>query len=273
MSRTSVSPDKRAETFLSEIAFGKKLGHFRREATRKSPVVLEREMHFVMRFSRLKAAVDLSGFDRRLIIQHYFPQRRVKLAVHALCRLRGIEMDVADELDLTKARLRQFIKPGHPPKYYLEAKGPRGEHGRTRTECPELPSRLSRYEYYALRPLATAGYARKIRFRIPGEARDLRGNIHPLRLQADVWLAAGKRKDALRHPSQKLDMVTIDLELPRRDLVIAIRAWDHNFHFLHEAKELTRGEKPRKRALGNRRLAREGFDDFARRAVKKLLRS
>lgn len=206
---------------------------------------------------RVLAAV-ISQTSEIRIEQHYFPRSATK----KLAREFAIFAIVEDSHEFSSVRIRKTSFPSGKNAFQIEFKGKKDEVEGARISRREFGLDISESRFKQLRKDAVAGSIVKLRYEIDGYIMD-QGRKIPVVAQVDNFKAAGRNLAAL-----DAGFATVDIELPKAELVQALRRGEHSFSFLRGCVELTAQPKELQQTLATRRLAKFGLDAERLRALK-----
>lgn len=237
----------------------------RQTAARIRPVE-EREVKFVVPLDAALRAVANS--PKLEILQTYF-------ADNELAKVKTVLDSIAPGswpagLELQQARLRRTAS-AQGVSYSLELKSPRGTTDDLKNSRQELSVPLSFEAYSCFLPFASGGSIRKDRYCLPGTINMPGGpssateQVHVV-AHVDIFTeAAGKPV-----PHYKLRVATVDVEVANKAQENRLVAGDHTIGLVSlYGKEISSRQKMRS-ALSPRRVAKEGFDEKALRATRRL---
>jgi len=196
------------------------------------------------------------------IEQRYFKRELIKsLLEEFIVPNRSGPIDLSG---LSIARIRRTREPGQEAKYFIEFKGEKGGSNTARISRREISEPITAKDYKALKERATAGILRKRRYSIPGTIT-IDGRSIAAVAQIDCLQAAGKK---LHKVKTKFDTVDIELQDPAH--IDALRSGHHSFSFLARSIELSANNGRLAKVLTTRRIAKNGLDPDAVKAIKKL---
>jgi hypothetical protein len=192
----------------------------------------------------------IAGREGIAIEQHYFPRSETR----KLAREFSLFVMVEDSHEFSSARVRKATLPSGKESFQIDFKGKKDEVQGSRIYRREFGLEISQTRFKQLRKEALEGSIVKIRHDFGGYIID-RGRRIPVVAQVDHYKAAGSPLAEL-----KTEFATVDIEIPKAELIQALRRGDHSFSFLKECVELSTQSEDLQRALATRRLAKFGFD-------------
>lgn len=202
----------------------------------------------------------VSGREGLTIEQHYFPRDQTKRLATEFALSAMVEHSQA----FSNVRIRKTSFPSGKRSYQVEFKGKKDEVEGARIYRREFSLDISESRFKELSKEAVSGSIIKIRHEIDGYIVE-RGRKIPIVAQVDEFRAAGRD---LRGSTE--GFATVDIELPRANLIQALRRGEHSFPFLSDCVELSTQPTQLQQAVATRRIAKYGFDEEGLRALKEI---
>lgn len=194
------------------------------------------------------------------IEQHYFPRRLVARLIHEF----AVAEHVPEVEAFSSARIRRTRLPSGETTFHLEFKGKKEDFQGSLISRREFGLPLSENLHRRLKELADSGSIKKRRYDIEGHIQH-RGTNVPALAQIDIVVAAGT-------PLRKIgvDFTTVDIELPRVELLRPLQAGRHSFSFLQACVDVSFDGSERERNLTTRQIAKDGFARAQQKALSRL---
>jgi|1048.fasta_scaffold22338_1 hypothetical protein len=210
----------------------------------------ERELKIFITASRLKKFVDLKKLDQAAFEQSYFADSTVEAAYRIIFK------KSSNIPSLMTGRLRKSRNGNKKPKFFATFKGPYlSEYSRA-----EYETEITESTYKTLLPLCDGYTVKKTRYHLPGS------------------LLIGSRKYPIVAEIDHLTewsntFFTVDIEVNSDAHIKALRRGDHSFEFLKQGTvDITQEKYAIRRALSMKFLARNGFSQITRKAIKSLFK-
>jgi hypothetical protein len=233
----------------------------------------EREVTYLARRSYLEQALNFESLRKADIFQAYFPKKLLhELVVEVASKYAG---DIGYSLDaFNSARVRRTIE-GDKVSYSLEIKGPKRGGWRAKIARAEVILPITRERFYELLPSASRGFIDKTRYSVPGRIWSAKRGTIEVTAHIDLIHGTGRVRDGnriWRWKSNKVDFSKIDIEIPSRKFLRALRNGNHDFEFLkNDSVEITALRRRDRQVLSTARLARNGIDRKVRKTISRAM--
>ncbi|MCB0358385.1 MAG: hypothetical protein KDD44_02070 [Bdellovibrionales bacterium] len=228
-----------------------------------SAIIIERELRFYVPFEKLVSHVTLEALPTQLVEQHFFSKPAQSLLA-VLVQHSTQNLTVPSGTRITQARIRR-ITSGETVACSLQLKGRLPS--LAQEERIEFGVPIENELFHSLRDCADAGTVTKRRYFERGHVFAPDGN--ELAVRAEIDVALGSDGEPVRDLAGR-QFVTVDVELDTAEHLMHLRAGRHTFGYLQHAVELTRIDKPLRKALSVQRLARKGLDKRATKVLDQL---